>query len=90
MMGCAQVIEFLKTEVPLFDGFSDDRLEELAKGSRLMTFEPNEAVVEFGDEGRFLGVLIDGSAEVSVTDEANAADISTGFTGHIDRIQSRS
>jgi acetate kinase len=23
------------------------------------------------------------------TDEANAADISTGFTGHIDRIQSR-
>ena len=68
-MDLPRVAEFLKAKVALFDGFSDDRLEELAKGSRLMTFEPNEAVIEFGDEGRFLGVLIDGNAEVSVTDD---------------------
>jgi acetate kinase len=69
MMGFTEVAEFLKAKVPLFDGFSDDRLEELVEDARLVTFEPNEAVVEFGDEGRFLGVLIDGDAEVSVTDD---------------------
>jgi acetate kinase len=64
------IVEFLKSRVSLFTGFSDARLTELVKGSRVTTFEPNEAIVEFGEEGRFLGILLDGEAEASVTDDS--------------------
>lgn len=68
-MDNTQVIEFLKTKVELFRDFSLDRLEALVAGSQVITFEPNEAVIEFGKEGLFLGVLLDGQAELSVTDD---------------------
>lgn len=38
-------------------------------GSRVATFEPDEAVIEFGETGHFLGVLLEGEAEVSITDD---------------------
>jgi acetate kinase len=65
-----QASGFLKQNVPLFRDFSDDLLQKLVAGSKVVGFEPNEAIIEFGSEGRFLGVLLAGEAEVSVTDES--------------------
>ena len=67
-MGPDELRTFLKEHVELFRDFPDNRLRELIEGSRVTTFEGNEAVVEFGEEGRFMGVLLSGRAEAAVTD----------------------
>lgn len=81
-MDAQGAVSFLKDHVALFDGFDAGRLATLVAGSRLVTFEPNESIIEFGEEGRFLGVLLDGEAEISVTDDAGdrraLATIGTG------------
>ena len=64
----SDIVAFLEKESPLFAGFSHDVLETLTAGSRLISFEASEAVIEFGSEARFLGVLLDGEAEVSTRD----------------------
>lgn len=61
---------FLSQNVPLFRGFPAERLEPLLAGARIAHFEANEAIKKFGDSHRFLGVLIDGRAEVSLTDDS--------------------
>ena len=61
---------FLQNEVPLFKKVSPGKIQELLKGSRVASFEAKEAVIECGEEGRFLGVLVEGEAEVSFADEA--------------------
>jgi acetate kinase len=63
------VASVLKEDVPLFRDFPPEALATLVKGSRVTTFESGEAIIEFGDEGRFLGVLLAGEAEVSVADD---------------------
>jgi acetate kinase len=62
-------MDFLTHKVPLFNGFPEDRLKELVDKSELTTFEPNEAIIEFGEAGRFLGILIQGEAESSISDD---------------------
>jgi acetate kinase len=62
--------EFLTSNVELFQGFPDDKLREVIQGSRIDTFEGNEAIIEFGEEGHFLAVLLSGSAEAAVTDNS--------------------
>jgi acetate kinase len=62
------LIAFLLERVELFKDFPQDRLRQLVDGSRVTTFEGNEAVIKFGEEGRFLGVLLSGQAEAQVTD----------------------
>ncbi len=59
---------FLREKVELFKGFPVPRIKELIAGSRVTTFEGNEAVIKFGEEGRFLGVILSGQAEAAVTD----------------------
>ena len=68
-MDSSQVASFLKAEVPIFREMSRQQIEGLLAKSRVTTFEPNEAVIEFGEEGRFLGVLLEGEAESSIADE---------------------
>ncbi|MEW6263107.1 MAG: acetate/propionate family kinase [Thermodesulfobacteriota bacterium] len=63
------IFKFLKEKVALFRDFPEERLTELLNDSQVITFEPNEAVIEFGEEGHFLGVLLDGEAELSITDD---------------------
>ena len=65
-MNDGQVSEFLKSNVGLFADFPEDRLEQLVSGSRVVSYEPNEAVIEFGEDALFLGVLLDGEITVSV------------------------
>jgi acetate kinase len=69
-MNTSEVMGFLRLRVPLFAGFPAERLEELVVGSRVATFEENEAIIQFGEVGRFLVVLLQGEAEASVTDDS--------------------
>ncbi|MBD3239586.1 MAG: acetate/propionate family kinase, partial [Chitinivibrionales bacterium] len=69
IVSAADLRAFLSSSVPLFTDLPSDRLDQLVAGSRTATFEPGEAIVEFGEEGRFMGVVLDGEAEVSVTDD---------------------
>jgi acetate kinase len=61
-----QLGEFLKQRVGLFKPFTDDRLNQLVKESRVVSYEPNEAIVKFGEDAGFLGVLLEGDLVVSV------------------------
>jgi len=62
----AAIVEFLAGKVSLFKHLPAARLEEIAAGSRLVTREPKEAIIEFGEEPRFLGVMLAGEATASV------------------------
>ena len=59
---------FLKDKVGHFKDLPEDALEKLLTQAQITTFEPNEAIIEFGEEGRFMGVLLEGKAEVSFMD----------------------
>lgn len=60
-----ETVCFLKTRVPLFAPFSDERLGEIVRGSRVVSFEPNEAIVHYGDQAMLLGVVLDGTVAAS-------------------------
>ena len=59
---------FFLEQVRLFETFPADKVEEIVVKSRLATYEGNEAILETGDEGKFIGVMISGHAEISMTD----------------------
>ncbi len=60
------IADFLKQNVGLFKHFSDSRLAELVAGSQVASYEPNEAIVEFGEEATHLGAILEGEASASV------------------------
>jgi acetate kinase len=60
---------FLKEDVVLFRSLSDREISALLLESTVTTFEENEAVIEFGEEGHFVGILLAGRAEVSLYDD---------------------
>jgi acetate kinase len=62
----AEIVGFLKGNVPLLAGFSDERLGEIAGGSRVASFEPNEAIVHQGSDATQLGVVLSGTVSASV------------------------
>ncbi len=64
------LVSFLKEKTSLFADIPEDVVRETIEDSRIVTFEPHEAVIEFGETGRFLGILLEGKAEISVVDNA--------------------
>ncbi len=64
----AELRKFLSKQVPLFEGFDLNQIEQITAESELRTFEGSEAIVECGDQGSFFGVLVSGHAQVSVAD----------------------
>ena len=66
---------FFLEQVALFENFPADRVEEIVVKSRLATYEGNEAILETGDEGRFIGVMISGHAEISMTDNTGTRSV---------------
>lgn len=60
-----QIVQILKKHVALFNGFDDALITEIAAQSKLTSFEKNEAIIEFGRTVPFLGVLLNGTAQVS-------------------------
>jgi acetate kinase len=60
--------DFLLHEVELLKPFSDQVLDQILEESTIATFEPNEFIIEYGESGRFLGILLEGRAELSLTE----------------------
>jgi acetate kinase len=63
------IAAFLRERVTLFQFLSEAHLAELVAGARVASYEPSEAVVEFGEDASFLGVLLEGDIAVSVIGE---------------------
>jgi acetate kinase len=66
------LLQFLTQKVKLFESFAPETVKAIANASELRTFEGNESIIQCGDEGRFIGVLIDGHGEVSITDNTGS------------------
>ena len=63
------IFEFLKSKVSLFQYFTDNQIIKIIEESRLLFCEVNEAVVRFGEEAKFLGVLMEGELSASAIGE---------------------
>jgi acetate kinase len=61
-----KVREVLKQQVGLFQDFSAESLERLVEGSRVVSFEANEAIAHQGAEALHFGVLLSGTVSASV------------------------
>ncbi len=59
----------LRSKVPLFEGFSESNLAELAAGSRVEAFVAGESVARSGEELQSLGIVLEGRLVASVPDE---------------------
>ncbi|MGH2680856.1 MAG: cyclic nucleotide-binding domain-containing protein [Actinomycetota bacterium] len=69
--------------VPLFDGFSKRHLRHLAREAEAVTFGPGRAIVEQGQAGEALFVVLSGSARV-VRDGRNVGALVPGdFFGEL-------
>lgn len=68
-MSDKQILDFLKSQVGLFKLISDKHIETIAQGSQVRTYEVNEAIVRFGEDASFYGVLMEGTLSVSVVGE---------------------
>jgi acetate kinase len=66
---------FFLEQVPLFTSFSADKVEEIVIKSRLATFEGNEAMLETGDEGHGIGIMISGHADISTSDNTGTRTV---------------
>src|SRR5687768_9678971 len=62
--------DFLRQQVGLFHGFSDEQLQRLTDGSRVVSFEAKEAIAHQGEEATHLGVVLSGTMAVSVTGDS--------------------
>ena len=58
--------DFLKQRVGVFKEFSDERLQQLVDGSRVCSFEANEAIAHQGAEATHFGVVLSGTIAASV------------------------
>jgi CRP-like cAMP-binding protein len=63
---------FLKEKVTLFRDFSSERLQALAEGSRVNSFEANEAIMHCGAEATHFGVVLSGTVNVSALGDGGA------------------
>ncbi|WP_153144636.1 acetate/propionate family kinase [Dechloromonas sp. H13] len=66
---------FFLEQVRLFEHFPADKVEEIVIKSRFATYEGNEAILETGDEGKFIGVVVSGHAEISMTDNTGTRTV---------------
>ena len=64
--------DFLKQKVSLFKEFSDERLQQLVKGSQVTSFEANEAVAHCGEEPAWFHVVLSGAVSVSLLGDGGA------------------
>lgn len=66
MKAKSEIVNYLKARVPLFGAFTDECLGKLVDGSRIVSFEANEAIVNYGSPPAHLGVVLDGKVTGSV------------------------
>ena len=65
-MNSGAIPQFIKENVAVFKNFSEEKIVEIVNGSRLASYEQNEAIVEFGEDVCFLGVILEGQVEASL------------------------
>ena len=63
------ILDFLIKQVGLFKILSDKQVKKIVAGSRVQSYVYNEAVVRFGEDATFYGVLLEGALSVSVIGE---------------------
>lgn len=59
------ILQFL-AGLPLFEGFSAEKMEELIDNCYFRTYAPGEVIIQMGQHGRFLGIMLDGEAEAMI------------------------
>ena len=60
------IADFLQQQVGVFKGFSTEHLGHLVEGSRVASFEAQEAIAHHGAEATHFGVVLSGAVSVSV------------------------
>jgi len=65
-MPSMETAELLKRRVGVFKEFSAERLRELVSGSRVASFEANEAIAHYGDPAAHFGVVLGGTIAASI------------------------
>jgi acetate kinase len=63
-------LEIFLGKLPLFQSFPVAELKRLIKEGDLKTFSPGDTIIEFGQPGRFLGIVLEGEAEAVITDKS--------------------
>ena len=71
----ADIVDFLKANVASFAGLDDEVVGALVDGSRIVSFEANEATVRHGEKMAHLAVVLAGRAVVRVLDGASGETI---------------
>jgi acetate kinase len=71
-MNTADIVTFLKDKVGLFQEFSGERLQALAGGSLVASFETNQAVMHQGAEATHFGIVLSGKIGISLPGESGA------------------
>ncbi len=61
-------MEEILSSLPLFEDVSREKLSKLIQESKVETYEAGEIIIEFGQPGRFLGIVLEGRAEAVVDD----------------------
>jgi acetate kinase len=64
--------DFLKKQVAIFKDFTPDRLQQLVDGSRVVSFEANEAILHQGAEAAHFAVVLSGTVSASVVGDGGA------------------
>jgi acetate kinase len=62
-------VQALLKELSLFQSFDLAELQRLIEQSRLDTYDPQETIIQLGQPGRFLGIILEGQAEAVITGE---------------------
>lgn len=66
------------SSLPLFKDVSGDKLSGLVEQSREESFAPGEVIIEYGQPGQFLGIVLEGRAE-AVLDDPDHGRTRLGF-----------
>ena len=77
-MNTSAIVSFLQEKVSAFRNIFPQRLQALAEGSRVGSFEASETVMHEGDEATHFGVTLGGTIQVSVVGDG-ATRQSLGF-----------
>jgi acetate kinase len=59
------IVQFL-SGLPLFEGFSKEKMEELIDNCYFSAYAPGEVVIHMGQYGRFLGIMLSGEAKAVI------------------------
>src|SRR3954447_15868351 len=72
--------EFLKKQVGMFAEFSGEHIQKLVAGSRVDSFERNQAVMHRGQQATHLGVILSGTVAASGGNGQQLGELKAGDT----------